>query len=137
MLTSMDACSLLIYSRYFNSELQDQITELLPTETMLPAPAQGALAVEMRTGEGHREGAVAAAMAAVDDPATRAAVTAERQAVHSRRSSERRSCSREASSLESNGCAIELESNSGRHVIATSPCSAYAMMENWRSGGSD
>jgi len=84
------------------------ISELLPVEVMLPAPAQGALAVEVAahalrgadgpapdggadagTSAGARAGAdgraeadapawFAARLAAVDDPATRAAVTAER-----------------------------------------------------------
>lgn len=53
----------------------DAISELIDPSVMLPAPAQGALAVERRTEEGED---LAAAMAAVDDPATRAAVTAER-----------------------------------------------------------
>lgn len=58
------------------------ISELLDPRVMLPAPAQGALAVERRddAAEGTTEdsGSLAAAMDVVDDPATRAAVTAER-----------------------------------------------------------
>lgn len=66
------------------------ISELLSVEIMLPAPAQGALAVEVTTAALHGETAetaetaetspawFAARLAAVDDPATRAAVTAER-----------------------------------------------------------
>lgn len=54
------------------------ISELLPVDVMLPAPAQGALAVEA-TSASLAEGAwFAQRLAAVDDPATRAAVTAER-----------------------------------------------------------
>ena len=41
---------------------------------MLPAPGQGALAVECRSGDAD----LVAALAQLDDPATRAAVTAER-----------------------------------------------------------
>ncbi|MFC4906999.1 hydroxymethylbilane synthase [Actinomadura gamaensis] len=46
----------------------------LPPETLLPAPAQGALALECRGADP----ATAAALAAVNDPETRRAVTAER-----------------------------------------------------------
>ena len=65
-------------------------SEVLDFETMLPAPAQGALAVEARAGEleaqdaqGRREdsagsAALARAMAALDDEPTRLAVMAER-----------------------------------------------------------
>lgn len=49
----------------------EAITELLP---LLPAPGQGALAVECRA----EDAAVLAALAPLDDPATRAAVQAER-----------------------------------------------------------
>lgn len=52
------------------------ITELLDPDVMLPAPAQGALAVEIRTGD--LDGELGAAMRAEDDPSTRAAVIAER-----------------------------------------------------------
>lgn len=54
------------------------ISELLDPAVMLPAPAQGALAVECRSADAHGEGALAAALRAEDDAATRAAVTAER-----------------------------------------------------------
>ncbi|MCS7315573.1 MAG: hydroxymethylbilane synthase [Bryobacteraceae bacterium] len=51
----------------------DRVAECLPPEQMCPAPGQGALAVETR-----RHGAAAEACAALDDPAARAAVHAER-----------------------------------------------------------
>jgi hydroxymethylbilane synthase len=62
----------------------DVISELLAPDVMLPAPAQGALAVEVTTATLHGATAdtapswIAGPLAAVDDPATRAAVTAER-----------------------------------------------------------
>ncbi len=52
----------------------DEVTEVLDPLQMLPAPGQGALAVECRTGDD----LVAEVTAALDDPRTRAAVTAER-----------------------------------------------------------
>ena len=52
----------------------DAVTELLPPELMLPAPGQGALAVECRRDDT----AILAALRPLDEPATRAAVTAER-----------------------------------------------------------
>jgi hydroxymethylbilane synthase len=54
--------------------LEDEVTEWLSVETMLPAPGQGALAVQCREGDEP----VLALLAAIDDPATRAATTAER-----------------------------------------------------------
>jgi hydroxymethylbilane synthase len=52
----------------------DAVTQVFETEEMLPAPGQGALAVECRSGDTEaRE-----LLAAIDDPASRAAVTAER-----------------------------------------------------------
>lgn len=48
--------------------------EILDPEVMLPAPAQGALAVECRAGEAD----LVQQLSTVDDPATRAAVDAER-----------------------------------------------------------
>ena len=54
------------------------ISELLPVEVMLPAPAQGALAVEATTAALAQSPWFAERLAAVDDAATRAAVTAER-----------------------------------------------------------
>ncbi|HEY3288950.1 MAG TPA: hypothetical protein VGK87_02365 [Anaerolineae bacterium] len=54
--------------------LQSHITEVLPFDIMLPAPGQGALAVQCRAVDtGVRE-----LLEKIDDPPTRAAVTAER-----------------------------------------------------------
>lgn len=50
----------------------DAVTEWLAVDAMLPAPAQGALAVECRSGS------LEAQLALIDDAATRLAVTAER-----------------------------------------------------------
>ncbi|WP_307807849.1 hydroxymethylbilane synthase [Nocardioides xinjiangensis] len=52
----------------------DEVTEVLDPLQMLPAPGQGALAIECRSDDTD----LVAALAALDDPATRAAVTAER-----------------------------------------------------------
>ena len=52
----------------------DEVTEVLDPLQMLPAPGQGALAIECRADDTE----LVAALAALDDPATRAAVTAER-----------------------------------------------------------
>jgi hydroxymethylbilane synthase len=51
-----------------------EVSEVLPPTVMLPAPGQGALAVECRADDA----AVLAALAPLDDPHTRAAVAAER-----------------------------------------------------------
>ena len=51
----------------------EEVSEVFETDAMLPAPGQGALAVECLAG-----GGLAGLLAAVDDPASRAAVTAER-----------------------------------------------------------
>ena len=56
--------------------LEHCASEVLDLETMLPAPAQGALAVEARAGEDSVE--LARAVAVLDDEPTRLAVTAER-----------------------------------------------------------
>ena len=52
----------------------DEVTEVLDPLQMLPAPGQGALAVECRSDDA----ATIAALTRLDDPATRAAVAAER-----------------------------------------------------------
>ena len=52
----------------------DEVTEVLDPLQMLPAPGQGALAVECRADDD----ATAPSLAALDDPDTRACVTAER-----------------------------------------------------------
>ena len=56
--------------------LEHCASEVLDLEVMLPAPAQGALAVEARAGEDSAE--LARAVAALDDEPTRLAVMAER-----------------------------------------------------------
>jgi len=53
---------------------EDAVTEVIDPTVMLPAPAQGALAVECRSGDG----ATAAALRTLDDSAARATSTAER-----------------------------------------------------------
>ena len=52
----------------------DTVTQVFEPEEMLPAPGQGALAVECRDGDTP----LAELLASVDDPVSRAAVTAER-----------------------------------------------------------
>jgi len=63
----------------------DEVTQILELDEMLPAAGQAALAIECRDGQGHpaRVGAIGdeevyAACAVLDDPVTRACVTAER-----------------------------------------------------------
>ncbi|MFG2598799.1 hydroxymethylbilane synthase [Streptomyces sp. NPDC048462] len=51
-----------------------EVTDFLSVDTVLPAPGQGALAIECAAGSTD----LAAALAELDDPYTRAAVTAER-----------------------------------------------------------
>ncbi|WP_176607883.1 hydroxymethylbilane synthase [Cutibacterium namnetense] len=55
----------------------DAVTEFLDPSVVLPAPAQGALAVECRTTDS-RHGTLAKALAKIDDRKTRLAATAER-----------------------------------------------------------
>lgn len=52
----------------------DAVTQVFEPDEMLPAPGQGALAVECRAGDA----ALASLLATVNDPASRAATTAER-----------------------------------------------------------
>ncbi|MEV6758873.1 hydroxymethylbilane synthase [Streptomyces sp. NPDC051214] len=51
-----------------------EVTDFLPVDTVLPAPGQGALAIECAASDA----SLTAALAELDDPYTRAAVTAER-----------------------------------------------------------
>ncbi len=60
-----------------------EITEHLEPEVMLPACAQGALAIECRAADAAAGSPLGAMLAAMDDPATRAAVTAERAVLRS------------------------------------------------------
>lgn len=52
----------------------EEVTDFLPVDTILPAPGQGALAIECAADNAD----LVAALAELDDPFTRAAVTAER-----------------------------------------------------------
>ncbi|NEA47594.1 hydroxymethylbilane synthase [Streptomyces sp. SID10815] len=52
----------------------DEVTDFLSVDTVLPAPGQGALAIECTAADAD----LVAALAQLDDPYTRAAVTAER-----------------------------------------------------------
>jgi hydroxymethylbilane synthase len=56
----------------------DEVTDFLSVDTVLPAPGQGALAIECRAGHTARDAALIAALGELDDPFTRVAVTAER-----------------------------------------------------------
>lgn len=56
----------------------DTVTEFLDTEVMLPAPGQGALALECRSADTDLSKVLGQSLAAVDDNDTRLAVTAER-----------------------------------------------------------
>lgn len=56
----------------------DAVTEALPLDVMTPAPAQGALAVEVRTADAADGEALARALAALDHRPTHLAVLAER-----------------------------------------------------------
>ncbi|CAM5742208.1 hydroxymethylbilane synthase [Streptomyces hirsutus] len=52
----------------------DEVTDFLSVDTVLPAPGQGALAIECAVHDTD----LIAALSELDDPFTRAAVTAER-----------------------------------------------------------
>ena len=56
----------------------DEATQLIGVEVMAPAPGQGALAIECRAADDEPGGRLHELLAALDDPPTRAAVTAER-----------------------------------------------------------
>jgi hydroxymethylbilane synthase len=56
----------------------DAVTDALRIDVMTPAPAQGALAVEVRTADAEGDGALATALRALDDRPSRLAVLAER-----------------------------------------------------------
>ena len=56
----------------------EAVTEFLSSDVMLPAPGQGALALECRTASTDLTGVLGQSLAAVDDLDTRLAVTAER-----------------------------------------------------------
>jgi len=58
--------------------LEQAVTEWIPSETMLPAPGQGALAVQCRADDDP----LRALLAELDDPAARAETTAERAFLH-------------------------------------------------------
>jgi len=55
--------------------LADQVTQVLPIDLMLPAPGQGALAIETRAADP----TIAALVGLIDHPASAAATTAERR----------------------------------------------------------
>ncbi|MEV0639523.1 hydroxymethylbilane synthase [Streptomyces sp. NPDC050619] len=57
---------------------RDEVTDFLSVDTVLPAPGQGALAIECRAGNTARDADLIAALGELDDPFTRVAVTAER-----------------------------------------------------------
>jgi hydroxymethylbilane synthase len=58
-------------------DLETRVSEVLPTDVMLPAAGQGALGVQVRDGDD-----VAHVVGVLDHPATRAAVEAERAVLH-------------------------------------------------------
>lgn len=58
--------------------LMHHVTEIFPVEQVLPAPAQGALAVQIRTGEAQLQ----AQLSAIDDATTHGMVEAERTLLH-------------------------------------------------------
>jgi hydroxymethylbilane synthase len=58
--------------------LVDRVTEVFPVERMLTAPAQGAIAVQVRAGDEELK----RSLASIEDPATRYAAEAERSVLH-------------------------------------------------------
>ncbi len=56
----------------------DEVTDFLSVDMVLPAPGQGALAIECRAGNTSHDSELVAALGELDDPYTRVAVTAER-----------------------------------------------------------
>ena len=64
----------LAYAGLIRIGRKDAVTQIFEPDEMLPAPGQGALAVECRADDAE----LLSELATVDDPATRAAVTAER-----------------------------------------------------------
>ncbi|MEW2403971.1 hydroxymethylbilane synthase [Streptomyces sp. NPDC046862] len=56
----------------------DEVTDFLPVDMVLPAPGQGALAIECRAANTAEDAHLVAALSELDDPYTRGAVTAER-----------------------------------------------------------
>jgi hydroxymethylbilane synthase len=68
------AAVVLAYAGLVRIKRQDAVAEVLDPSVMLPAPGQGALAVECRADRAD----LVALLGKLDDPVTRAAVTAER-----------------------------------------------------------
>ena len=68
----------------------DEATELIRADTVLPAPGQGALAVECAAADAD----LAAQLAELDDPHTRVAVTAERSLLAALEAGCSRTCGR-------------------------------------------
>ena len=64
----------LVYAGLARIDRLDAVTQIFGPDEMLPAPGQGALAVEVRADRAD----LASLLACVDDPVTRAATTAER-----------------------------------------------------------
>jgi hydroxymethylbilane synthase len=58
--------------------LLDRVSEIFPVERIIPAPAQGAIAVQIRAGDD----SLRQALAALDHPPTRRAVETERALLH-------------------------------------------------------
>ncbi|NYI41023.1 hydroxymethylbilane synthase [Demequina lutea] len=75
--TSLDAVVLAVSGLKRLGRASD-VSEIFAYDAMVPAAGQGALAVEIRTDAGAD---LAAAVALLDDPTTRAATTAEREAL--------------------------------------------------------